>query len=579
MRISQQFNQPDRVIAKNFSLLLALRYLNPIRTHVSVITLISLIGVALGVMVLIVVSSVMDGFEDLVKKRVLGESPHITLYRKAAWDFPRKDGESLSPEEQWRGLIESVKPLPSVVGAYPHVQDIVLIDKGGNVIPKLMRGIDTQDEEVIADLLKLRVEGDLDIGMGQVASMDEESAGSEVCIVSSIFKDEFGLKVGDVLEVISNRNIKQLKPMLDRRGAAAVYQQYEGGFVTHLELLKGSWVKDGEKEAIRYDQLLQVRNFFQHMAAQNIRAGERELLEELVELTRTDDYDEQFNYYEKGRLEDVLYLFKELKEVDIEALDDEEEMQFTELALPKSIRVSGVYRSDKFAPGPPLLVPLHLAQELAGAGTTGSVNGVSLRLKDPYLASKVLMEEIAPVLAKADSELIDADGQFKAWVSQTWMEQHEQQFSLISMQKLMMTIALSFIMLIAVFSIAAVMFTVTIQKKREIGVMKALGATPGQVTSVFALQGVIVGFVGSLLGTGLSLLVLKNLKPIQDGFKKVGFDPFSEAYYAFEVLPHRINPLEMSLVCLGAFVLCSFAAYAPAWFAARADAARSLRNT
>jgi lipoprotein-releasing system permease protein len=148
---------------------------------------------------------------------------------------------------------------------------------------------------------------------------------------------------------------------------------------------------------------------------------------------------------------------------------------------------------------------------------------------------------------------------------------------MISMQSFMMTLALSFITLIAVFSIGAVMFTVTLQKKREIGVMKALGATPAQVTNVFALQGVIVGLVGSLTGVGLSLLVLNNLSVLQDVMRSFGFDPFSKAFYGGD-LPYEINSNEMVYVCVGAFVLCSLAAYAPAWMASRADAARSLRS-
>ena len=71
------------IVRKNFSLLLALRYLNPLRTHVSVITLISLAGVAIGVMVLVVVLSVFGGFEQLLKDRVLSYTPHMHLRGKA----------------------------------------------------------------------------------------------------------------------------------------------------------------------------------------------------------------------------------------------------------------------------------------------------------------------------------------------------------------------------------------------------------------------------------------------------------------------------------------------------------------
>jgi len=88
---------------KKFSTLLALRYLNPVRTNVSVITLISLAGVALGVMVLIVVSSVMDGFEDLIKSRVLGRAPHIVLDRDHA-TFQYE-----TAQQEWRDQVEALK--------------------------------------------------------------------------------------------------------------------------------------------------------------------------------------------------------------------------------------------------------------------------------------------------------------------------------------------------------------------------------------------------------------------------------------------------------------------------------------
>ena len=88
-----------------------MRYLNPLRTHVSVITLISLAGVALGVMVLLVVMSVMSGFENMVKERVLGEAPHITVMRNQPWDMPNEDGDVVSAEEQWRTL-EATKNFP-----------------------------------------------------------------------------------------------------------------------------------------------------------------------------------------------------------------------------------------------------------------------------------------------------------------------------------------------------------------------------------------------------------------------------------------------------------------------------------
>ncbi|MFD2159272.1 FtsX-like permease family protein [Rubritalea tangerina] len=529
------------------------------------ITLISLIGVSLGVMVLVVVMSVMDGFEKMVKERVLGESPHITIMRTQPWDMPNAAGEVISAEEQWRALEEEVEGLPSVDGAYPLVRDFVIVDMYGSVVPVVMRGIDTEDPQTMKDLKALEVAGDVGIGMGFVADQDSFGGTSEVGVISSIFAEENRLGVGDILEVISNRNIKQLKPLLERKGAPSAYEQFQGRIDGAENRLGEVWTEGGGKEQILYDEVLGFREFLTQLGYENLRSGERDLLTSIEQLTKSSDFDDDYNYYPVGRLDEIRGVLKELKEVDVDALDREEELQLNELALPKEVRISGIYRADRFAPGPPLLVPLHLAQELAGVGTTGGVNGVALRLKDPYLAASVLEGEVQAIVPEG-------------WKPVTWMQEYQQQFALISMQKIMMTLALSFIVLIAVFSIGAVMFTVTIQKKREIGVMKALGATPQQVTQVFALQGVIVGCIGALIGVGLSLLVLYNLEWIQGSLRSVGFDPFSKSFYGIDVLPHTINPLEITVVCVLAFILCSVAAYAPAWVAARADAARSLRN-
>lgn len=546
----------------------------------SVITLISLIGVSLGVMVLIVVMSVMAGFEDLVKERVLGQSPHITASPLVAWDTPDAEGKVRSAEEQWRDLEQRLEKLPSVVSAYPLVQDYVIVDHFGNVLPVMMRGVDSADKATVADLKKLTIKGDSDMGMGSVSTFlkePEQGTGeaedlsvvevqsSDVGVISSIFAEENQLDVGDVIQVISNRNIRQLKPMLDRKGADSVYVSNQEFFQAFESYLKEHWKAEGEAIKVEYEGIKPYQQELETLQYENIRGRERELVEDLLLLTKTDRYDDVYNYYAPERLEEIIEQIAQLKEVDTKQLDEEEQNQFNEVALPKEIQVVAIYQADRYAPGPPLLVPLHLAQELAGAGTTGGVNGVAMRLKDAYLAEQVLKDEVA-------AEMGDT------WQAVSWMKSHEQQFSLISMQKSMMMVALSFIVLVAVFSIGAVMFTVTVQKKREIGVMKALGATPGQVTAVFALQGVIVGIIGSLLGVGLSLLVLHNLAAIQGTFKNMGYEPFSGSYFGFDTLPYIINYTEITMISIAAFVLCSLAAYGPAWLASRTDAARSLRN-
>jgi lipoprotein-releasing system permease protein len=122
------------------------------------------------------------------------------------------------------------------------------------------------------------------------------------------------------------------------------------------------------------------------------------------------------------------------------------------------------------------------------------------------------------------------------------------------------------------------MFTVTIQKRREIGVMMALGAAPSQIIRVFLYQGMILGALGGILGVGLGRLVIHFRGNIQMLLRGVGFDPFASSFTGFTILPAHQNPLEQLIFAFMAFVLCSMAALVPAVFAARSDAAKSLRN-
>src|SRR5204863_3500026 len=99
-----------------FELLLALRYLRPKRTFVSVITLISILGVALGVSVLIIVISVMSGFGKQLRDTVLGFTAHLTIY------------EPGQPMTNYTGVISLVSSNRNVIGVAPFVTGPVLLE-------------------------------------------------------------------------------------------------------------------------------------------------------------------------------------------------------------------------------------------------------------------------------------------------------------------------------------------------------------------------------------------------------------------------------------------------------------------
>ncbi len=142
-----------------------------------------------------------------------------------------------------------------------------------------------------------------------------------------------------------------------------------------------------------------------------------------------------------------------------------------------------------------------------------------------------------------------------------------------------MYFVLFFIILVAAFSTMNTMITVTVQKRHEIGVMKALGARVSQIVGVFIGQGLIVGLIGSVSGLAAGSLVLYYRNSIRDVLaQRLGLEIFPEEMYGVAEIPAQIVPNDIAIICFGAFVLCTLAALPPAYMVARLDPAKALRD-
>src|SRR6056297_1541263 len=120
-------------MAKPFSLFLALKYLRPKRTFVSVVTLISILGVMLGVAVLIIVLSVMSGFDDMWRDKILGFNAHVTVEGYGSIDNPAE-------------IIELVEEDEDVVAASPYCLGLAFIQHNQAIHSPFLKGIDPRQE-------------------------------------------------------------------------------------------------------------------------------------------------------------------------------------------------------------------------------------------------------------------------------------------------------------------------------------------------------------------------------------------------------------------------------------------------
>lgn len=534
---------------KSFSWTLALRYLNPLRTFVSIITLLSLVGVAFGVMVLIVVLSVHNGFERNLKDTLLGFSPHVTVMRS--------DG---GPVENWEEMEETLGEVGSCTSAYAFIEGFALLDSKDWQRPVNFRAIHSGNEDQIdalTDLLDLEnhPKGRADMGLEQNA------------VISKQLADRLGLSVGDEIRLLAASNLEAVLEVTNVPEERAT-DLYPKVFEEVEKMVTEGFVSEA---GVEYLPTVQSKRAYEllnglvplEVEAQPMRKYEKDLvIDLLVVLEKPDLRKDGRDQFESGTKESLQGTLAELREFDLKEIDNQAYKSIEEFVTPKTFVVWGVYSDNLRSQGPAMFIPLEIGMELKDLDFEAEAMGVLT--EDPYEA-----EQTAQLLQKE----LGGD-----WYVQSWMRTFSQQFELVKTEKVMMSFALSFITLLSAFSIMAVMYTVTVQKRQEIGVMKALGARPSQIVRVFLYQGIIVGVGGALLGLGLGLLAIRYREGIVGLLRGIGIDAFPKEFHGMSSVPARVVPEQLVFICIVAIILCVLAALVPALMAAFRDPAKSLRN-
>lgn len=553
-----------RLLRRHLSLMLALRYLNPLRTMFSVITLICLLGVALGVMVLIVVLSVMSGLQREMESRVLAFTPHFLV---SYYEGPQR---AVLTEENtnWPELVEKIKALPGVVTAYPQLESESLVQSDRGRMTSMFRAIDASDEKQMAALQPLVREGTFDFGAG----LDEQA------VISYNTAKGLGLHVGDRLHVTPVGSFDEV---------AKIYALIQNPLATHANetfMKEIAALVEGEGAAasgLPAERLESIRMQFRSFDPEKLRGGEREELDALWALLseleapvlpggKTVSCTPEWR---KSWREHVAALAS----LDRDKEDGKTVRRINEFVMPVDLTIIGIYQApENMTLGPAVFVPLEIGQQMLGFNQNGNnaVQGIAVRVKDPNNTGDLqqrIIECLPPGAAPSPEKPYGG-----YWAVTSWHENFKTWARLIANERTMMSFVLSSIALIASFCIMAVMFTVSMQRKREIAVLQALGATPAKIMRVFVWQGVIIGFVGALLGIALALLVLHYRLEIQGLLAGLGVDPFPMEGHGI-ALPCHIEGHVLVWQALQAFVMVTIAATIPAFFVSRQDPSKALR--
>jgi lipoprotein-releasing system permease protein len=161
---------------------------------------------------------------------------------------------------------------------------------------------------------------------------------------------------------------------------------------------------------------------------------------------------------------------------------------------------------------------------------------------------------------------------------QTWMDTNANLFAALSMEKMVMFVILSLIILVAVINLISMLMMLVTDKQADIAILRTLGATPRSIMGMFMVQGVLVGFVGIGFGVGLGSLLSWKLpgiiKWIEHTFHVTFLSP--DVYYISEV-PSRLDWHDVGSVALLTFTFSLLATLYPAWRASRTQPAQALR--
>ncbi len=436
-----------------FEFLVAGRYLRARRKErfVSVIALLTLVGVALGVATLITVMSVMNGFRSELLGKILGLNGHFVVQNVKG------------PFTDYQDVVRRLEGVPGVTYAIPYVEGQALASGNSDSTGVVVRGIDEES-------LKKRTLLDDAAALG---GWDQWDTGTGIAIGDRL-ADRLGVALTDPVTVVNPEGT--MTPF----GQTAAMRSYPVNVIFDLGMPEQD-------------------NFFIYMPMQAAQV-----------------------------------YFK----------------QFTD-QLKAGATMPGVMATDE---------EIDAAYE-----RVYSASGVEVFVENP--------DNIAGMKARLEAAL---DRPFHIT---DWQQRNATFFSALQVERVVMFVILSLIILVAAFNIIASLVMLVKDKGPDIAVLRTMGATRGAIMRIFSMTGFAIGFSGTLLGLILGLAVASNAELLRSGLSNLLSIPiFPPELFMMNSLPSRIDEGEVVLVVLLSLGLTFLATLYPAWRAARLDPVEGLNQ-
>ncbi len=212
---------------------------------------------------------------------------------------------------------------------------------------------------------------------------------------------------------------------------------------------------------------------------------------------------------------------------------------------------SGMYDYD----GSFAYINIEQAQKILRMGN--SVTGIEIRVDNMYKAREI-------------AQKIVSDLGFPFW-ARDWMQMNQNLFTALKLEKTVMFIILTLIVLVAAFNIASTLIMMVMDKTRDIAILKAMGATNKSIKKIFVFKGMVIGTVGTTLGVILGFVLCTILKHYKIA------ELTGDIYYFTTKLPVRLEFFDVFIIVSAALVICFLATIYPARQASRLDPVEAIR--